>query len=144
MKTLKFFLLIFIISSFFSCSKSDDDNSCSGDFLECYDGTIWTYENSQNTIYRFSNNLNSPIEKWDTCLPNFEGYTYYDGTNFELIENSKRKLIVTEQIFGDTENTWTFETDGNQLTLQMSPAVWGGIGHLIETSIDVYNLQGCN
>ena len=127
----------------FSCSKNDDDDSCSSNFLECYDGTKWTYENSQNVIYRFTNDVNSPIEKWEICIDPFEGYFYYDSTNYELIENTKGRLRVT-QMSSNIEYTWTFETDGNQLTLQMSPAAWGGIGHLIETSIEVYTLEGCN
>ena len=142
MKTIKVILIFFLLLTVCSCSKNDDDNSCSSDFLECYGGTKWTYENNQNIIYRFSNNLNSPIEKWDSCLPTFEGYFYFDATNFELIENTKEKLTVLD-IF--TGNTQTFETDGNQLITRLIPAVYPGVpGHLIETSIDVYNLQLCN
>jgi hypothetical protein len=142
MKT-KYILISLITIILFYCSKNDDDNSCS-DFLECYDGTKWSNENHQDVIYRFNNDVNRPIEKWVICLDPFEGYFYYDSTNFELIENTKGKLRVTE-ILGDIEYTWTFETDGNQLTLKQSPQVgWGGIGHLIKTSIEVYDLQGCN
>ena len=141
MKYLLYILGIFLLT--FNCSKNDDDNSCSSDFLECYDGTKWTHEDNQNVIYRFSNNLNSPIEKWVICIEPFEGYFYYDSTNFELIENTNEKLRVTE-VLSDIEYTWTFETDGNQLNLRMNPTVWGGTGHLIETSIEVYTLEGCN
>lgn len=144
MKTECVLLALFTSLVFISCSKSDEDNSCSSNFLECYDGTKWSFDNHQDVIYRFSNNLNEPIEKWTLCLPPFEGYFYYDASNFELVENSRGRLRVRE-FLGDNEYTWTFETDENQLTLMQNPIVWpGGIGHLIETSIEVFNLQGCN
>jgi hypothetical protein len=145
MKTINIILLLFLSLLFYSCSKNDDDNSCISDFLECYDGTKWSNENHQDVIYRFSNDVNRPIEMWITCLPNSEGYFYYDSTNFELIENTKGKLRVKEFFGSDIEHTYTFETDGNQLTLRSSPQVgWGGIGHLTKTSIEVYDLEGCN
>ncbi len=147
MKTELVYFALFVSLLFIGCSKGDnnnDINSCSSDFLTCYDGTKWTYDNHQDVVYRFSNNLNEPIEKWTLCLPPFEGYFYYDATNFELIENTNGRLEVTE-ILGDVEYTWTFETDENQLTIMKFPIEWPGIGgHLIETSIEVYALQGCN
>jgi len=141
MKYLLYILGIFLLT--FNCSKNDDDDSCSSDFLECYDGTKWTYENHQNVIYKFTNDVNSPIEKWEICIDPFEGYFYYDSTNYELIENTNEKLRVTE-VLSDIEYTWTFVTDGNQLTLYQNPQVGWGNRHLIETSIEVYTLEGCN
>ncbi len=138
MKVIKNLIFVFTILLYACSNNDDDDNSCSSDFLECYDGTKWTHEYHQDVIYRFSNNLNRPIEKWISCLPPFEGYFYYDSTNFELIEYTKGRLRVTE-ILSDIEYTWTFETNGNQLTLNQHLIVWGGTGHLIKTSI-----EGCN
>lgn len=148
MKTKVFTLLLFFLLTVYYCSKSDDDNSCSGDFLECYDGTKWTYDNP-TIIYRFTNDVNSSIEKWVTCLPAFDGYFYYDSTNFELIENTKGKLIVKENVDNNTYTdgyTWTFETDADKLHIYMYPNFnyGAGIGHLIETTIEVYDLPGCN
>ena len=148
MRTLNFIKLILTISVVFlvACSK---DDSCNANFLECYDGTVWTNEANPDMGYiRFNNNMNRPYERWIGCSIS-DGYYHSFGEDYELLENTVGKLKIKYVYLNVGESgdypVWTYEPKGNKLFITQTPSVsWGPGGYLIRSSIDVDNLDVCN
>ena len=146
------FILLGLTLSFNGCSD-DDDEPETQTFLEKYDGTKWTYRQSDGDVIllRFNNNTFNTIPYWikegdDDCYW-YNGFEDSDFGPWNNMENLEDRLII-KYLSNDFSETFTFTIQGERIKF-VDYWIEEGVSNeeiyfLDKTTLDLDNLNICN